>query len=230
MLYILVGVDFLKIKKRISEIAKGYELVRFGENAEPFSSATLRLGAVGLFSPKVALHLDKPLENTEGKEIFLEHIKAFANAEMPVIATAISLDAETKKKIPKNAGLEVFEDEKTADVPAHNTFALTDAYLKNDRKQMWVLYRKFIEAGISAEEIHGVLSWQVRALVLAAKAKNATEAGLKPFVYTKAKTALSNVPVSPEETSRELVSLYHRSRAGEGTLEDLLEMFLLKKA
>lgn len=229
MLYVLIGTDFEKIKKRIAEIAKGHELVRFGEAAEPFANALSRLGASGLFSRKVALHLDKPLEDADAKVLVLENAKAFANEEMPVILTASALDAETKKKIPKNASVEVFEAKTNEEAASQSTFALTDAYVKGDRKQTWVLYRRFIEGGASPEEIHGILSWQVRALVLASKAKNADEAGLKPFVYTKAKSALSKMSTNPETISRELVSLYHQSRMGAGSLEDLLEMFLLKK-
>ncbi|MBY0539591.1 hypothetical protein K2P56_04135 [Patescibacteria group bacterium] len=229
MLYVLIGSDFGKIKKRIAEIAKGHEVVRFGEGAEAFSGAPARLNASGLFSSKIALHLDRPLEDADSKAFFIEHVKNFANANTIVIATTLALDAETKKKIPKNAGVETFDLKEEKDEPAPNAFALTDAYVKGDRKQMWVLYRKFIESGMSAEEIHGVLSWQVRALVLASKTKSAIEAGLKPFVYTKAKSALANMQRPPEEISRELVSLYHQSRAGQGSLENLLEVFLLKK-
>lgn len=228
MLYVLVGDDSQKIKKRIAEIAKGYEIVRFGEGAESLVRAPAALGASGIFSEKIALYLDRPLETAEGKDFFQSYAKAFANAEMPVVMTALSVDADTKKKIPRNASTESFEI-KIAPVEVESTFALTDAYVKGDRKQMWVLYRKFIESGVSAEEIHGVLSWQVRSLVLASKTNSAAEAGLKPFVYTKAKTALSKVAINPEETSRELVFLYHQSRQGHGSLENLLEMFLLKK-
>lgn len=229
MLYVLVGDDFQKIKKRIAEVAKGLELVRFGEAGEPFSHAPSRLGASGLFSPRIALHLDKPLEDADAKAFVLEHAKAFANAETPVIVTALALDAETKKKIPKNASVEILELKTDDEEASQSTFALTDAYAKGDRKQTWVLYRKFIENGASAEELHGILSWQVRALVLASKTKSASEAGLKPFVYTKAKSALAKMTVNPEAISRELVAIYHQSRMGQGSLEDLLEMFLLKK-
>jgi hypothetical protein len=228
MLYILTGSDFKKIKKRAAEIAKGHELVRFGEGGEPFTHVPGRLGASGLFSAKLALYLDHPLDDAEGKEMFFEHVKEFAEADMPVIAVVTALDAETKKKLTKSAALESYDVSEEKEV-APSVFALTDAYAKGDRKNAWVLYRKFIESGSSAEEIHGMLAWQVRALVLAANAKSAAESGLKPFVYTKAKGALKNLSRKPEDLSRELVSLYHQSRMGQGSLEDLLEIFLLKK-
>jgi len=66
--------------------------------------------------------------------------------------------------------------------------------------------------------------------VLATKTKSAEEAGMKSYPYGKAKAAAGRLgPAAAENLSRELVSLYHRSRAGEGPLEDLLEVFLLRK-
>jgi len=111
-----------------------------------------------------------------------------------------------------------------------SVFELTDAFALGDRKNAWILYRKLVESGSAAEEIHGALSWQARAMVLASKAKTAEEAGLKPFVYSKAKRAASKMTVEQtEEISRELVKILHTSRMGGGDLEDLLEVFLLKK-
>ena len=87
-----------------------------------------------------------------------------------------------------------------------------------------------MEEGVAPEEIHGALAWQARAMVLASKTKTAAEAGLKPFVYSKAKSFVARLtPEKTENLSRELVSLYHESRAGRGALADLLESFLLKK-
>ena len=229
MLYVLIGSDFQKIKKRVAELTKGHEVVRFGEGREPFQHAPSRLNASGLFSKKVALHLDRPLDDADGKAVFLEHLKAFADSDTPVIAIVAALDAETKKKIPKGAAVEAYDIEEKEGGPEASVFALADAFAKGDRKTAWVLYRKFIENGSAPEELHGTLAWQARTLVLASKTKSAEEAGLKPFAYTKAKSALSKLKDDPENLSRELVSLYHRSRMGQGTLENLLEMFLLKR-
>jgi len=227
MLYILTGSDFPKVKKRALEIAKGHELVRFGEGNLPFADAPGHVGASGLFSKKTALYLDRPMEDEKGAEMFLAHLGTFSNSDTPVIAIT-DVDAALKKKLPSEARIESFEEEQDEEI-APNVFALADAFAKGDRKRSWVLYRRMIEYGAAPEEIHGTLSWQARALVLASKTDSATELGLKPFAYTKAKSALSKMKTPPEELSRELVTLYHKSRMGEGSLEDLLETFLLKK-
>jgi DNA polymerase III delta subunit len=231
MLYIFTGSDTLKAKEKALKLAKGHELVRFGEGGEPVMSALAYIGARGMFSPKVALLIDRPFETEEGKEFFKEHLGALQESDTLVFIIEPVLDAAAKKAIPKKAEVESFDLEEKSDEPLPSVFALTDAFAAGDRKKSWVLYRRFIEEGVVPEEIHGALAWQARALVLAAKTKSATQSGLKPFVYMKSKRIADSLGEEKTEAiSRELVSLYHRSRAGEGDLEDLLEVFLLKKA
>lgn len=230
MLYIFTGSDVLKAKEKAIKLAKGHELVRFGEGGEPVMNALTYIGARGMFSPKVALLIDRPLETEEGKEFFKEHLDALQNSDTLVFIIEPVLDAAAKKAIPKKAEVESFELEEKPDEPLPSVFALTDAFAAGDRKKSWVLYRRFIEEGMVPEEIHGALAWQARALVLASKTKSASASGLKPFVYTKAKGIAERLGEEKTEAiSRELVSLYHAARAGKGNMEDLLEAFLLKK-
>lgn len=231
MLYVLTGNDSDKIRKRVAEIAKGADVTRFGEGGLPFSSVPEHLGAPSLFSKKSALVLVSPFEDAEAKDAIVQNLKAFFESETVVVITEAHIDAATSKKVDKYAQAESFELKKIPEAPQANVFALADAFAKGDRKKAWVLYRQFIENGSAPEEIHGTLSWQARAMVLASKTKSADEAGLKPFAYTKAKSAAARfTPGEVENLSRELVRLYHQSRMGAGSLEDLLEMFLLKKS
>ena len=230
MLHVLTGSDVMKAKVRARALAKDAETVRFGEGGEPFGHALGYLGASGLFSTKVALLLDRLSESAEGKEFVLAHVEDFARAEMPVIVIEPTLDAAAKKAFSKHGEIEEFELKADPETPPPSVFALTDAFASGDRKNSWILYRTLIESGSAAEEIHGALAWQARAMVLASKSKTAEEAGLKPFVYTKAKRAASRIgETGAEGLSRELVRILHVSRMGGGSLEDLLEAFLLRK-
>lgn len=230
MLYVLTGSDVIKAKARAATLSKGHEVVRFGEGGEVFANALSYIGAHSLFTPNIALFLDRPSEDSEGKTLLIEHAKDFAQATIPVIIVEPALDAATKKAIAKHAELEVFETKAPPEISVPSVFALTDAFASGDRKIAWILYRKLIESGSAAEEIHGALTWQTRALVLASKTKSAAEAGLKPFVYSKAKrSAIRLGEAAAENLSRELVHILHASRMGGGNLSDLLEVFLLKK-
>ncbi len=231
MLYVLTGSDADAIKKRVAALSKGYELVRFGEGGEPLARALGYIGARGLFAPKIALLLDRPSESEEGKALIEEHAKDFAEADMPIIVIETALNAAQKKAFGKGTEIEEFEGKIKEETPPPSVFALTDAFAAGDRKKSWILFRQLIESGSAPEEIHGALSWQARAMVLASKTKSADEAGLKPFVYSKAKRTVSKMTdEQTENISRELVSILHASRMGGGDLEDLLEAFLLKKA
>ncbi|MEK9176915.1 MAG: hypothetical protein AAB923_01325 [Patescibacteria group bacterium] len=229
MLHVLVG-DAVKAKEEAKKLAKGRETLRFGEGGEPFTAMLGYLGARGMFSPEVALVLDRPLEDEEGKALILEHADKLVAAGSLVIVIADRLDAAVKKALPKGTEIETFAAPERDEEPSRKIFALSDAFLANDRKKTWVLYRRFIEEGMAPELIHGTLTSQARALVLVGKTKSAEESGLHPFVYSKSKRAAERLgPEKAESLSRELVALYHDARAGKGALEDLLEAFLLKK-
>jgi len=238
MLYVFTGSDTAKAKEKVSKLAAGRETVRFGEGGEPLANALAYIGARGIFSSKIALIFDRPLETDEGAELLEKHLKIFAEADALVCVIEPELASKTHSHILKNmrmipeAVIESFDDEEKKDSePLPSVFALTDAFAAGDRKKVWILYRKFMEEGMAPEEIHGALAWQARAMVLASKTKTAAEAGLKPFVYTKAKRFVARLtPEKTENLSRELVSLYHASRAGGGNLEDLLEVFLLQRS
>ena len=215
------------------KLADKSEVARFGEGGEAFANVGSYLSARGLFASKVSLILDRPLDDPGGAALFTpERIQELADAGALVIAIAPDIHSDVLKniRIGKTVVVEEFELKEKDNEPAPNVFALTDAFAAGDRKKSWILYRQMIEDGASAEEIHGILSWQARALVLASKTKSALDSGLKPFVYTKAKQAAARFKEGQaNQLSRDLVTLYHQSRMGEGTLEDLLEVFLLRK-
>ena len=100
--------------------------------------------------------------------------------------------------------------------------------LQRDPKKLWTLYRKAIISGLAPEQIHGVLWWQMKSVAMAINAKNADEAGLKPFVFSKAKRASDKF--SKEEVENilsKLLSIYHNSRMGKINMEYGLESFVL---
>jgi DNA polymerase III delta subunit len=230
MLYVLTGSDTIKAKARAMQLAKGFELVRFGDGGEPFANVMGYLSAQGLFAPKVALLLDRPLDDGDGKLLLTEHSAELAKGDALVLVIEPALSAPVLKSIGKAATVENFDEKEKKEMPASNVFALTDAFARGDRKTAWILYRKLIDTGSAPEEIHGALTWQARALVLASRTKNAEEAGLKSFVYGKAKRAGARLgEQGTVALSRELVALIHKSRSGDGNLGDLLEAFLLKK-
>ena len=229
MLYIFTGTDIGKAKARARELAEGYEVVVFGEGGEPIEKALGVLASHGLFVSVPALLFDRVRESEEGKHFLEEHAKILHESEALVFIIEPKLTATELKKFPSSAKKELFGVEEVTQ-PQPNVFAFTDAFLLGDRKKAWIQYRTLISAGSSAEEIHGAMMWAVRSMLLSLKTSGPTEAGLKPFVYSKSKKFGEKMGIEKAEAlSSSLISAYHRSRMGEGGLDLLLEDLLLAK-
>jgi hypothetical protein len=138
-----------------------------------------------------------------------------------------ALNAAEKKKITKHA---TSLEEITADKKERfNAFLLTEALLRKDKKSLWLLLTEAWREGLSNEEIIGILFWQVKVLRLVEKTKSAEEAGQKPFVYSKAKRALSSFKSGEvDQMSRELLGIYHEGHAGKVDTSIALEEWVLR--
>ncbi|MEK7613357.1 MAG: hypothetical protein AAB439_00560 [Patescibacteria group bacterium] len=228
MLHLLIGVDVVAAKAEARKRAKG-EVVVFGEGAQSFDTALSYLGSQGLFAPKISLLFDRALESAEGKALFEEHAETLHSHDTDVFVIETSLNAEVKKLFPKGVEVTDFGKKEAEEKPM--PFTLTDLFMAGDRKGAWIEYQKLLGQGLSAEEIHGTLSWAVRSALLSAKTKSADEAGLKPFVYTKSKRFAEKLGVNVvENLSRKLVHIYHRARAGQGDMTLGIEKLILEKS
>ena len=63
---------------------------------------------------------------------------------------------------------------------------------KRDKKGAWAEYQKVLKEGLVPEEIHGILFWQIKTMLLASSSKSSVEADLNPFVFKKAKEFSKN--------------------------------------
>ncbi len=227
MLHLFVGIDTAAAKAKARAEAKG-ELVLCGDGGQPFEAAPTYAASQGLFAPTVTLVLDRPFESAEGKALVEAHGDLLHDSDVQVYVIEVSLTAEQKKVFPKSVKVTDFGKAEKAErlLP----FALSDAFMGGNRKVAWIEYQKLLMQGTTPEEVHGTLSWAVRSALLAAKTKSATEAGLKPFVYSKSKQIAAKMGLPAlESLSRRLVALYHRARMGHGDLALSLETLILEK-
>jgi DNA polymerase III delta subunit len=208
-------------------------------------------GGQGLFSNKYIVLVRGILDATgtaaakkELKESFLEKLEVFAESPNIFIISAGSIDKGSLKKIEKHA-------EKVQEVPSgdlaigadgkkttgksggfgggSSMFAMADALGARDKKTLWILYREAIEEGKVPEEIHGILFWQAKCMVIAAKTKSAGESGLNPFVYQKSKRYAENFnPAELADLLARLVSVYHDSHRGIHEFETAMERMVLE--
>lgn len=244
MIYLLYGSDTDKARAKLHDLVdslvkKKPDASHERMNDETFDAGRLEelIGGMGLFSQKAIIEMINVFRNKNAKEAVLERIKDIGKSDNIFVFLEGELTKADLGKFEKNAEkVQNFTEVEPRDEakPHPNKiefkiFSLTDAFGRRDRKQLWVLYTKAKMNDVAAEEIHGILFWQVKAMLQAAEAGNAKEAGLNPFVYQKSKGFLQKYSVSEVKAiSYKLVSMYHNARRGIHDFDVALEKFILE--
>lgn len=237
MLYVLHGPDIESGRKKLHTLLEGVQKKRpdaslFRFTSENVDTQELRdlVEARGLFEAKHIVLIDLPFGTADAKRVVLDLVPDFGKSENLFVLFEGDVDAKTLSALGKHAekiqAHSTHAKEKKVDT--FNRFALPEALGKRDKKMLWVLYQKALRSGMVEEEIHGLLFWQVKTMLLAAGAGSAEESSLKPFVFSKAKSAARNY--SKDELiklSEDLVRLYHEVRRGKVDMEIGLERFVL---
>ncbi len=188
------------------------------------------LGGQGLFSNKYIIFLDRVTENGEAKDGLVESVSVMQESPNIFIVLEGKVNTELTKAFEKHAEKIVVSDEVAKGAPKEefNIFALADAVGSRDPFKAWMTYRQAIDKGTEPENIIGTIFWQLKSMVLAAHASSASEAGLSPFVYSKAKKTVGNYSASElQELTQKFVTLYHDGHRGKVSMELGIEKTLL---
>lgn len=230
------GSDKEKARKKSREVISAFQkknplspVTRY--TSENFNQSEFEeyINSRSLFGNANIIFLDNVLENENFEKNILdkrEDIKKSANF---FIILEGKLNKSISSKIAKSADVsEEFSSVEKSFGKDNSIFALADSLGKRDKKNFWILIRKTLDGGIPAEEIHGILFWQVKSMILASKSKTAKEAGLKDFVYNKSKSYSKNFKENELiALSSRLVSMYHDAHLGIHEFETELEKFAL---
>ncbi|MEK7152105.1 MAG: hypothetical protein AAB773_01615 [Patescibacteria group bacterium] len=190
------------------------------------------IGGRGLFENKYVVLLENTLQNENTKDIVLTRLKEIAGSQNIFIVFEGETDKQTCAKIEKKAEkvLEFTLPKTTQKKEKFDIFALTDAFAARDKKRAWVLLQKAFLAGLSPEEIHSMLFWQTKTMLLAKHETLPQNAGLNPFVFRKSKASAQKFTDDElRSLSAGLVLLYHNARRGIIPFEIGLEQFLLAR-
>jgi DNA polymerase III delta subunit len=235
MIYLLYGTDTEQARKKAHQLYES--LLKKKPDASFFridsenwdeNSFDEKIESQGLFENKYIVFLNTVFQNTDAKETLLGKLKEVAASQNIFIVLEGKLDKASLTKLEKVAEKSQAFDLDEKKMEEFNIFSLTDAFGKRDKKDLWILFSKAKMRNIPAEEIHGILFWQLKTILLTSESSSAEEAGLKPFVYSKAKSFVRNF--SPEELRRlsaSLVGLYHDARRGIHDMDTALERFVL---
>lgn len=184
----------------------------------------------GLFEKKSIILLDHILQNKEAGESVTPYLQEVADSENIFIFLEGILDAKTVVRMKKFAvKVQEFEKKTGRSTTQPTIFSLADAFGRKDKKMAWILYTQAIARGVAAEEIHAILLWQIKSMILASESIGAKDTGLSPFVFTKSKAyARKYEKKDLEEVSRRFLVAYHDARRGLADIETMLELEILR--
>lgn len=236
MIFLLHGTNTFKSRAKLNDLIKklldrkpNAMLIRFDDESFGKSEFLDQIDSQGLFESNSIIVLDNVLKNTEGEESILKNLKELKNSGNVFIVLEEKIDKKTFTKISKfTEKVQEFNLEKKYKKNKFNIFALSDALGSRDRRKLWVLYQTCKNNNISDEEIHGILFWSLKSLILSKNSKIPAEAGLNPFVFKKNLRFSSNYSDRElEDLISKLINLYHDSRRGVKSLDIALEQFVL---
>lgn len=238
MIYLLHGTDTTKLRKKSRELldnmfAKKPNASFVRIDTENFEESRIEefVGSQGLFENKYIIVFDNLFADKDIAEILLKNIKEISESQNIFIFLEGKFNKAELSKFEKYAEkIQKFElGGEASKLEKFNMFSLTDALGRRDRKQLWVLYQKAKLNNISDEEIHGILFWQVKTMLLAGSASSAESAGLKEFVFRKSTGFLKNYTEKEvKKLAFSLTALYHDTRRGIHEIDNALERFILE--
>lgn len=219
MLWILEGDDILKKNKEIEKIQNKVspdDFVRFDYLSEDVSFLK---DSQDLFGEKKLVVVSEALFSDFSKDI-----EKYSVSPHYFVFCVSKLLASERKNLIQIPVVECVIQKETKE--KFNMFSFTDAFSAKNKKDLWVLYQKAIREGIVDQEIISMLLWQIRILLIVLH-ESEKDAGLKPFIVTKAKKTLHLFSQSSlEGYMKDLVSMYHDARRG-NDLSIQFERFIL---
>jgi len=235
MLYLFYGSDIKNAREKVRDLVASLlkrkpDASRFRLDKETFTEDAFKeyLGSQGLFSLRCIVVLDRVFESEEGRESVVESVKDMSSSNNIFILLESDIDAKTLPKLTKySEKIQEFTLDAKGSVPKSdfNIFSLTDAIGNRDTKRAWVVYQKALRFGSAPEEIHGMIFWQIKTMLMVSKHSTT---GLKPFVVSKARRFLNKWDETELEAfSSKLVRVYHDAHLGKFNLEIGLEQLLL---
>ncbi len=234
MLYLFYGTDRNKALEKAlvimeKKLAEKKDAVIFKVDQSNVSSGLMMelCGGQGLFEQKFIVHLKDVFVDEMSKSIITQYLKEMKESDNVFIWTEGAILKKDFGKIEKHVEKVWEHVAKEKIKKEENIFAITNYLLARDKKNLWIEYQKLRKSFVP-EEIHGTLFWCMKNIVLASHSQIATTTGLKPFVFSSAKKAMTLYSQDEvDERFWHLTKILGDSRRGEGELDVLLEKWIL---
>ena len=147
----------------------------------------------GLFEQKYIVFCDEMLHDSSGQHM-IDNLSLYSESPHMFVVFEPSLSLKDEKKlVSAGAVIKRCEEGRVVAEDVRPVFAFVDVFLRGDREKSFVALYSLLESGALPSSVLNMMLWQLRMLVLVSQSDSATAAGVKPFVYTKAKKALTVV-------------------------------------
>ena len=164
----------------------GAEYIYLSPSVEHYSLEELLLGQ-GLFEQKYVVFCDEMLGDTSGQHL-ADNLPLYVESPHMFVVFEPSLDTRSEKKLSgAGAVIKRCREQKADSEDVRPVFAFVDVFLRGDRQKSFAALHSLLRSGGPPSSVLNMLLWQLRMLVLVSQSGSASAAGVKPFVYTKAK-------------------------------------------
>jgi len=232
MLAVFFGSDQSKVRSEAHKYIEG--VIKDGQllariEADVYESGQILslLSSVALFGVGAVYLMDTLSDDKIAYDELIAQLESLASSVDTFVVIERDLKISEQKKFSKHTSS--INEFKKVKEDKFNSFALADALLNKDRKQLWILLQEAKMNNLSAEEMVGILWWQLKTLRMAGLTTSADEAGVKDYPYNKSKRALRNFKEGElENLSFKLLQLYHDGHAGKRDINLALEEWVLR--
>ncbi len=246
MIYLYYGTDQIKARSQAQKVVvaarkKHEDAELFKLTVENFSENKLDelIASQGLFYSGSVVLADNLCEEKEISEVLLKKLKEIKESPNFFVFLEGGLNKKELEKFEKYAD-KVEEFIKPFKEPSKKEklalkgekidfFEFANALGEKNKKLLWTLYQDALLEEVPSEEVHGIFFWQVKAMLSALKSKDATEAGLNPYVFSKSKNYAKNYSEQKlKQMSSKLFEMYHQAHLGHLDFAVALERFILE--
>ena len=214
MIYVFYGTDGILARQKMHALIdallkKKPDTVYTRVTEEVWNDSTLpeSVGSQGLFSEKMIVLFDHLLETDAGDAI-LDSLDEIAASQNIFVFVEAALDKKTLVRLEKNAEKIQECNQKENVVTRGNLFGLADAFGRRDKKLLWVEFQMAKRQGARSEEVHGIIFWKLKSMLLVGSSRYFTKEELVSL-------------------SRALVCIYHDAHRGLVDFDNMLERFVL---
>ena len=194
MIILITGADVRRRKQHLHKVLAGLQqkrpdaqVSRLDPERDTPETLTELIATSGMFDDKRIVILRDALVDATWKEVMKEAQGELAESEHVFVILEEKQNAATKKLAEVAYQHKDFSIEGKHSGKDMSVFTLANAFLMRDKKQAWTLFTTFLNQGVAAEELHGILLWQCKMMLRVMSGGGAKDVGMKPFVYKKTK-------------------------------------------